>query len=154
MILFVTGSRSVTNPIVIQLAIDASPYNANEVEELVEGEASGADTLFKEWAESRGIKVTPFPADWSVTPFTVKSAIKYRKDGSRYNAAAGKERNVKMMTHACLEKSEGKDVGVLAVWDEESRGTKHMIDICRKADLPVFVYTKSDFLADREELAA
>jgi hypothetical protein len=31
---------------------------------IIEGEMSGADRLAREWAESRGVDVDPYPADW------------------------------------------------------------------------------------------
>lgn len=41
---------------------------------------------------------------------------------------------------------------LVAVWDGESRGTKHMIDIARKEGLEVYVHlTKPLFKGDEDE---
>ena len=48
--------------------------------EIAHGNAKGADTLADIWAKSRGIKVTPFPADWA-----------------RHGKSAGPKRNQRML---------------------------------------------------------
>jgi hypothetical protein len=71
------------------------------------------DTVGERWAEGRNQKLTRFPANWD----------KYRK-------AAGIIRNEEMAAYAD---------GLIAFWDGESRGTKHMIDTMRKLKKPVVV---------------
>lgn len=83
---------------------------ANKIAEGMEihivcGEAKGADALGKQYAEERGFIVDSFPADWD-------------KQGK----SAGYRRNEKMAKHCDA---------VLAFWDGESKGTKHMIDLAR-----------------------
>ena len=76
------------------------------------GEARGADTLGKRYANENKIPVLSFPADWS----------KGRN--------AGYVRNEKMAKEAdCL----------IAFWDGKSHGTKHMIETMRKLNKPVRV---------------
>lgn len=71
---------------------------------IIEGEASGADRLARQWADSRNILVDPYPADWN--DLTVEGAVVRRTRGGKlYNAAAGPQRNLKMLhlgkpTHA------------------------------------------------------
>lgn len=72
---------------------------------VIEGEADGVDKLARAWAESRGVLVDPYPAAW--TDFDVDPVVlRYRRDGTPYNAAAGGIRNKKML-------NEGKpDIGI------------------------------------------
>lgn len=74
------------------------------------GEARGADTLGKRYAEEHGIPVMSFPADWN-----------------KYKKAAGYIRNQEMAQHADA---------LVAFWDGQSRGTKNMIEIAKKMNLP------------------
>jgi hypothetical protein len=80
------------------------------IDVVIEGEAPGADTMAREWAEKRGIPVDAHPADWT-----------------KYGKAAGPIRNQEMLdcgpTH------------VLAFHNdfENSRGTKDMVARARKA---------------------
>src|SRR5690606_12756291 len=62
---------------------------------IVEGEASGADTIAKEWAEYNGIAVDAHPADWK--NIDVPSAVVKQGKYGPYNAAAGHQRNAKML---------------------------------------------------------
>lgn len=80
---------------------------------IVCGEAKGADSLGKQYAIERHIRVFSFPANWR-----------------RYGRNAGFIRNTEMLEHAdCL----------VAFWDGKSKGTKHMIDISRKAGIEVHI---------------
>lgn len=72
---------------------------------VIEGEADGADKLARAWAESRGVPVLPFPANW--TDLETEPVVeRLRHDGTLYNAAAGGVRNQRMLV-------EGKpDIGI------------------------------------------
>ena len=81
---------------------------------LIEGEASGADSLAREWAELNHIPVLKFPANWKL-----------------YGRAAGPTRNRQMI-------KEGKPDAVIAFLDKplsESKGTKNMLTQSKKASL-------------------
>lgn len=80
---------------------------------LVEGEARGADTLAREYAERRGIPVLPFPALWD-----------------KHGRAAGPIRNAQML-------GEGRPELVVAFLAKDSRGTQNMIDQAQKAGVEV-----------------
>lgn len=82
---------------------------------IIEGEAKGADTLARQWAEENNICVIKFPADWD-----------------KYGKAAGMIRNSQMI-------KEGKPDLVVAFLFPNSRGTKHMISIAEKAQIEVYV---------------
>ena len=79
--------------------------------EIIEGEARGADTLAREYAERHGLDVLPFPAKWN-----------------EYGKAAGPIRNAQMLT-------EGKPDLVIAFRGPNSRGTQNMIEQARKAGI-------------------
>lgn len=84
---------------------------------VVSGCASGPDSFGIEWAESRGLYVQRFPADWK-----------------RHGKRAGILRNVLMAEHV---KERGGEL--LAFWTAESRGTAHMIQACERIGVPVSV---------------
>ena len=70
------------------------------IDEIVCGEATGADSIGKEWAIKNGIAVKPFPAEWDA-----------------YGKMAGIIRNMDMGDYADY---------LIAFWDGESKGTKNM----------------------------
>lgn len=76
------------------------------------GMARGADRIGYELAIANEIPVMKFPADWDM-----------------HGGSAGYIRNAEMAVHT--------DV-LVAFWDGESRGTKHMIETCTKKGIPVF----------------
>lgn len=72
------------------------------------------DILGEQWAKANGVLIETYPAKW--------------KERGR---SAGILRNIEMG-----EKGEA----LLAIWDGESPGTKHMIELARKKGLQVFIY--------------
>ena len=107
----IAGSRSITDPALLDWVIQQSGF---EVTEILEGEAPGVDRMAKWWGKARGIPVLERPADWD-----------------RYGKRAGHIRNEAMG-------QEGE--ALIALWDGVSPGTKDMIDIARRLGLPSFVY--------------
>lgn len=107
----IAGSRTVTNLAVVSHAIECSGFDITEV---VSGQARGVDTLGEIWGRSKRLPITEFPADWK-----------------RHGRRAGYLRNEEMAQYADA---------LIAVWDGESRGTKHMIDIAKKRGLNVYVH--------------
>ena len=94
-------------------AIKRELVKLKSVQCVIEGEASGADTLGRIVAELLDIPVQPFPAQWKV-----------------YGMAAGPIRNRQML-------AEGKPDLVLAFHPEieKSRGTKNMVEQAHGAKL-------------------
>ena len=80
---------------------------------VLSGAARGADQLGERWAKEHGVPVELYPADWT-----------------RYGRSAGYRRNELMATKADA---------LIAFWDGQSRGTKHMIDLARRMKLYVYV---------------
>jgi hypothetical protein len=85
-----------------------------DIDEIVCGEARGADSLGRRWAIENNIPVASFPADWN-----------------KYGCSAGIRRNEWMGSYADY---------VIAFWDGESRGTKHMIHYMEQNDKHGEVY--------------
>lgn len=80
---------------------------------IVCGKARGADSLGEQYAKEKGYEIRYFPADW-------KSLGK----------SAGYKRNEQMAQNADA---------LVAFWDGQSRGAKHMIDLACKYGLDVRV---------------
>ena len=100
--LIIAGSRRLTIAAPIKAFLTSTVAMFEEpVTEVVSGGARGVDSIGEEWARENGIPVKRFPAEWN-------------KHGKR----AGPLRNVEMAKYADA---------LIAVWDGESPGTKHMI---------------------------
>lgn len=77
--------------------------------EVVSGMALGADTLGEQYAKKRGFKLTQIKPEWD-----------------KHGKAAGPIRNAEMGDYA--------DCAVI-FWDGKSKGTKHMIEVCKNKAL-------------------
>lgn len=80
---------------------------------IISGEARGADTLAKQYAEECGWEYVGYPADWNT-----------------YGKRAGPIRNRQMLV-------EGQPDLVVAFLARDSRGTQNMINQATKAGIPV-----------------
>lgn len=107
----IAGSRSCVDWKHMLAAIEACGWIPTQV---VSGTAAGADRLGERWAEVAGVPCVRFPADWNT-----------------YGKRAGFLRNEQMADNADA---------LIALWDGESRGTKHMIDIAKRKGLVVYVH--------------
>ena len=86
---------------------------------IITGTARGADKLGEQYAKIAHYELSKFPADWD-------------KLGKR----AGYVRNAEMAKFAVEDDSYGV---LIAFWDGQSRGTKHMIDLAKRYGLEVHV---------------
>lgn len=93
---------------------DLGKYLPEDTIEIVSGGAKGVDTSAKEYALSHGIKLTEFLPEYD-----------------KYGRGAPLKRNITIMEYADI---------VLAFWDGKSRGTKHVIDNCKKRNIPVCIF--------------
>lgn len=84
------------------------------VTEIVSGGARGIDACARDYALLHGLKLTEFLPEYG-----------------KYGRAAPLRRNIAIIEYADL---------VLAFWDGSSRGTKFVIDSCKKRDIPVVVH--------------
>ncbi len=88
--------------------------------EIVSGGARGVDTIAKEYANRNGLKLTEFLPDYE-----------------RFGRGAPLKRNITIIENADI---------VLAFWDGKSRGTKFVIDNCRRKNIPIKIYLAPDFV--------
>lgn len=118
--IIIAGSRDVTDYDYLRHAMVVSGFwkQYGKSIEVVCGMARGADLLGKEFAEKNGLIVHEFPADWK-----------------GLGKAAGHIRNVEMGKF--VKEHNGL---ILALWDGESRGTKHMLEWCRDNQVKGYIY--------------
>ena len=99
--------------------LEAARRFPGPVTAVYEGEADGADTCGRAWAESRGIPVRPFEAEW-------------RPNGGPVDRSAGPRRNAEMLSAALEEASQADDVLVVAVFPGGT-GTAGMVEFAEAA---------------------
>lgn len=85
----------------------------HDISEIVSGGASGADALGERYAKDRNLPVKLFSAQWDT-----------------YGKSAGYRRNEEMAEYA---------THLIAFWDGESKGTKHMINLAHRYHLHIKV---------------
>lgn len=107
----IAGSRAITEPECVVIAVYKSGFKITEV---VSGGAPGVDRLGEWWAASKRLPIRRFLADWK-----------------KYGRSAGVIRNGQMAEYADA---------LVAVWDGTSAGTANMIEQMKRAEKPVFVY--------------
>lgn len=93
---------------------DLGSYLPEGTTEIVSGGARGVDASARAYALRHGLKLTEFLPEYS-----------------RYGRGAPLRRNIAIIESADL---------VLAFWDGRSKGTKHVIDNCKKRNIPVQIY--------------
>lgn len=108
----IAGSRSVEDMAIIELAVKQCGWNVTKV---ISGCARGVDKLGEIWAAANNIRIERHPSDWDT-----------------HGKSAGYKRNTEMAR--CAD-------ALIAIWDGESKGTKHMIEIAKQYDLLVYVYS-------------
>lgn len=115
----VAGSRGFNDYKRMRDVLDEYFKEVNDVVEIVEGDARGADRLSECYAQLNGYSCKVMPADWS-----------------RHGKSAGYIRNSAMADYAIADGCKGV---LFAFWDGESRGTANMIEIANKKGLDVHV---------------
>lgn len=86
--------------------LNISEYILKETTEIVSGGARGVDTLAREYAQQHDLKLTEFLPEYN-----------------KFGRSAPLKRNIQIIEYADL---------VIAFWDGKSRGTKFVIDNCKK----------------------
>lgn len=89
-------------------------YLPESVTEIVSGGARGIDSCARNYAKQNGLKLTEFLPNYD--DFGIRAPL---------------IRNIEIIKYADA---------VLAFWDGKSRGTKHVIDNCKKLGKPVKIY--------------
>ena len=111
----IAGSRTIFDFKILKAGLKVfEEFQPEPISEVVCGTAIGVDTLGKTWARAQGIPVKKFPAEWE-----------------RYGKRAGYLRNAQMAEYADA---------LLAIWDGNSKGTKHMIGLAEEKNLYVVTY--------------
>lgn len=93
---------------------DLGMYLPEETAEILSGGAKGVDACARAYALNHGIRLT-----------------EYLPEYKRYGRGAPLKRNDAIILNADL---------VLAFWDGRSKGTKYVIDHCRRRQIPIRVY--------------
>lgn len=115
--LIIAGSRSIDK---IQhlynaiLTFGLQDMIRNDVKEIISGGARGADSLGEILANKLDIKLKRMPANWE-----------------KHGKSAGYRRNEEMSQ--CAD-------GCLVLYDGESKGSQHMINLAKEANLKLWVY--------------
>lgn len=106
----IAGGRDFTNEALLFEKCDNILSNKTNVV-IISGGAKGADALGEQYAKEKGYNLEVFKADWE-----------------KHGKGAGPMRNIEMAKSA---------EALIAFWDGESSGTKHMINTAIKAGLKV-----------------
>ena len=111
----IAGSRGFSNYKLLKETCDKYLREKKKTHNVivVSGHARGADTLGEKYASDEDLDLEIYPADWK-----------------KYGKSAGFMRNEQMADIADA---------VIAFWNGESHGTKHMIDIAEEKGLNVKV---------------
>lgn len=106
----IAGSRTANDPNDLSIAISECGWKPTIV---LSGCARGADKLGEDWANANSVTIERYPARWD-----------------SLGRSAGYARNIQMAKSG---------EALIALWDGESRGTKHMIETAKKHGLKVHV---------------
>lgn len=93
------GGRKFADAALVAYHFDLFQALYGRITEVIHGDAEGADRLCAMEAWRRGILHRPFPALWH--DISVPGAVvRYRRNGTPYNALAGPQRNVRMLVQS------------------------------------------------------
>lgn len=112
--LIIAGSRDFNDYDFLKVKIDFLLKNIDDEIEIVSGTAKGADKLGEKYAEENKLNLKYFPANWNL-----------------YGNSAGFIRNEEMAKYANA---------CVVFWKNNSKGSKHMIDLAEKHKLKLRVY--------------
>lgn len=122
----VAGSRTINDYALVGTKLNECFANwSTDQVEIVSGGARGVDRLGERFAKEYNLPCKVFPADWNT-----------------YGKSAGYKRNVQMAEYA---------THLVAFWDGQSRGTKHMIDIAEKKGMPIRVIDATGTVLKKEK---
>lgn len=119
--LVVSGSRHIEDYGLFCQAMEESGFlmTRNGVECIIQGGATGVDSLAKRFADEAGTTVITMKADWN-----------------EHGKAAGPIRNSEMIQYAV---EDGETAGLLAIWDGYSRGTWDCIKKAQAKGLIIYI---------------
>lgn len=108
----IAGSRDIVDYSIVKEAFNVI-LKYYDISAIISGTAKGVDRLGEQIAEEYHKKIIKMPADWD-----------------KYGKRAGYLRN--------LDMADVSDIALI-IWDEKSKGTKHMINIMRQKNKPCIV---------------
>ena len=109
----IAGSRTITDYSLLMDVLDSVTW---EITEVISGGARGVDRLGEQYANKNNIPIKRFPAQWT-----------------KYGKRAGFLRNKEMAEYADA---------LIAVWDGESKGTQHMLNLAKQNNLRTIYYRR------------
>lgn len=117
--LIIAGSRDIKDKNTVKNAIDDSPYLIKNIDTILCGMADGVDTISKEIFEDKNeIEIEEYPyEDYTNEAPNPKVAPLIRNKEMAINADS-----------------------LLAVWNGESKGTEHMIEIAKENNLNTYIH--------------
>lgn len=123
----VVGSRDFTDYYMMEEILDRlfKKKSISKPVVVVSGGAHGADSLAERYAETKGLRLDVYSAEWA-----------------RYGKAAGPMRNKVMADKVDL---------VVAFWDGTSRGTANMIEEAQARHKPVVIYNFATAKMERRQ---
>lgn len=117
MIVCINGSRGLHNIKLVYTAMERAAKQGIVPSVIISGGAPGVDTLAYQYANENQIEFQEFRADWK-----------------KHGKSAGYIRNDEML---------GELDALVSVWDGQSRGTKHLVDLAYRNEKRVCVYLKT-----------
>lgn len=115
----VAGSRTFNDYLLLEEKLDRILSKRLPDVEIVLGTADGADRQGELYANKNKLPIKRFPADWNT-----------------HGKKAGYLRNLEMAKYADA---------CIVFWNGTSKGTKHMIDIANKHNLPLRIIRYTDY---------
>ncbi len=97
---------------------DLGKYLPENVTEIVSGGAKGVDTCAKEYAARNNIRITEFLPEYN-----------------KYGKSSPLKRNLQIIEYADE---------VFAFWDGKSKGTKYVIEMCKKSSKKITIIKIAD----------
>lgn len=138
--LLVCGSRDWDDEKILNIVLTGIMHSYESLV-IIEGEARGADTMARVWAQKNGLEFVKFPANWRTHADREFCTRRCRDSETCYGA--GPRRNQQML-------DEGHPNGWLAFKDHlnitlSHGGTEDMITRCKKLALPGFVVGRGPY---------
>lgn len=124
----VTGSRRFSDPGAVFTTLDSI-----RPDEIIVGDARGADAIARAWATRRGVPLVVFAADWE-----------------QFGRAAGHIRNVQMVETLSRRAEAGAEVAAVAFYPVpgiEHRGTQGAVRLLREIGCPISEITQDETTA-------
>ena len=118
--IIISGTRTFTDQALLYSTLDSilTDYSEDKYKIIIiSGCAKGADSIAIQYAKDHDYEIKKFPAEWD-----------------KLGKSAGVRRNLQMAQYASDIHHQGL---LVAFWNGESPGTKNMIEVAKRYNLPV-----------------